>query len=198
MNTYLSELYADPHCEEVSNALFLRKTDPRSAHDIFEEFAEKGSAISLCALGDIYAYGRYDVESDHEKAEQYLQKAKENGSIEGAYRLARFFEHRGNSDKAIEGLIALSEKGFSPAAFLLGNKYRKGDIVEADLEKAYSYFEKSAEQGHLIARQWVGHLLRQRKGLLNRIRGTMIIAFTTLPILRASKVDSQSDCLRTW
>tara|TARA_R110002124_G_scaffold237361_1_gene402642 strand:- start:465 stop:1061 length:597 start_codon:yes stop_codon:yes gene_type:complete len=196
LNTYLTELYADPHCEEVSEALFLRKTNIQSALDTFKEFAKKGSAISLCALGDIYAYGRFGIEADHEKAEQYLQKAKDIGSIEGAYRLARFYEYRGNSNKAIEGLIALSEKGFSPATFLLGCKYRKGDIVDEDLEQAFFYFKKAGEQGHLIARQWVGYLLRKRKGLLNKIRGTMIIGSTILPIRRAHKVDSLSDCIR--
>lgn len=196
MNTYLSELYADPHCDEVSEALFLRKTDPRSAVAIFEKFAERGSAISLCALGDIYAYGRYGIEADHAKAEQYLQKAKDTGSIEGAFRLAKFYEYRGNSDKAIEGLIALSEKGFSPAAYSLGCKYVKGDIVDEDLEQAFFYFKKAEEQGHLISRQWVGYLFRKRKGLLNKIRGTMIIGSTILQIRRAHKVDSLSDCLR--
>lgn len=197
MNTYLSELYADSHCDQVSEALFLRKTDILAAVDSFEEFATKGSAISLCALGDIYAYGRFGIEADHEKAEQYLQKAKDAGSIEGAFRLARFHEYRGNSEKAIEGLIALSEKGFSPATYSLGCKYVKGEIVDENLEQAFFYFKKAEEQGHLISRQWVGYLLRKRKGLLNKIGGTIVIASTILPIRRAHKVDSLSDCLRT-
>lgn len=52
------------------------------------------------------------------------------------------------TDWVIEELIELAEQGDSDAQYQLGSYYLYGERVEEDLEKALSYWERSAKQGN--------------------------------------------------
>lgn len=196
MNTYQFELESEPDSRAVRDALLLRSTDIRAALTLLQSLSAKGSAISSVALGDIFAYGRYGISRDRKKGRDYFIKAKSLGSTEGAFRLARYYIHIGDAERSIFELNCLSDAGFSPASFILGDIYHEGKLLSRDVDEALRFYKIAESQGHLVAKQWVGHLIRKRGGIKNSVRGTLKIASTLVPMLRENKIDPQSDRLR--
>jgi TPR repeat protein len=198
MNSFEKELDADPFSAQVGEALLMRSSEPEEAIAALEHLAREGSPVAAHALADIFGFGHFGVEADRDRAIAYFEMAKSMGSVEAAYRLGRFFQHIGEYEKALFELDLLSERGLSQASFLLGDLHHKGEISPKDEEKALFYFARADEQGHLLGRQWVGHLMRKKGGIKNWLRGQCIIFSTILPIMRIAKRGPESDALRTW
>jgi len=198
MNSFEKELDADPFFAEVGEALLMRSSEPEKAIAAFEHLVGEGSPVAAHALADIFGFGHFGVEADRDKAIAYFEMAKKMGSVEAAYRLSRFYQHLGEHEKALAELDFLSELGLAQASFLLGDLHQKGEMTPKDEEKSLFYFARADEQGHLLGRQWVGHLIRKKGGIQNWLRGQCIIFSTILPIMRIAKREPESDALRTW
>ena len=195
MNSFQTEIDTDPFSAEVSNALLLRETDPAEAIKLLEALSKEGSPVAAHSLADIYAFGRYGAAADKEKAIQFFNQAIDSGSLEASYRLARYYESINEIPKAVALLEELSQRGFVQADFLLGTYYYDGKLLQKNYVKSLLFFERAADGGHLYGRQWVGHLLLKKGGVVNWIKGTAIIASTAVSLLRA---DENDDRLRQW
>ncbi|MDP2129911.1 MAG: tetratricopeptide repeat protein [Erythrobacter sp.] len=198
VDTFNVELGLDPLRNEVEVALEMREINIDKAIEQLKILSDKGSAVSAHALADIFAFGHYQVDKDHAKAMQYFSRAKGLGSIEARYRLGRYHEFRGECNEALIELTSLAESGFAPASFLLGDLFQKGRPFGLDVERAMYFFDLAASQGHLLGRQWVGHLTRKRGGITNFIKGTVIILKTIRPIIKISKINPNDNSIRTW
>ena len=99
------------------------------------------------SIGDLYYYGRLDLEPDYAKALEYYQKAIDDGFAEGLVSLAFAYEE-GNG--VVQDMAAAKEY-FEKAAALgepaamseLGNLYYTGNAGEKDFASALSWYEKA-------------------------------------------------------
>ena len=64
----------------------------------------------------------------------------------------------------LEKLIAEAEAGSTEAMVKLGDMYRDGDGVEADMETAGSWYEKAGDAGDGNAYQWLGNMYYNASG----------------------------------
>jgi TPR repeat protein len=121
---------------------------------------EQGNADAMWLLGYWYEMGEI-VEQDYEKTLYWYRKSVEHGCVEGLYNLGCLYEGKAYIEgeqikpdykKAAECYIRMFEQEnalesgvIGPASYNLGMLYVKGRGVEADGNKAFYYFQKSAE-----------------------------------------------------
>ncbi len=119
------------------------------AVDSFEKAVALGSVDAINYLGICYRDG-LGVNQDEEKAVQLFKEGYEKGDgVYSAYNLAGCYD-KGigtycDPQKAIELLVIATENGNIDASNDLGVKYKDGDGVEVDYDKAFAYFSKAAE-----------------------------------------------------
>jgi TPR repeat protein len=87
----------EPHAAEVRAAGQLLNSDPNTALIKLEALAKKGSALSMLYLSDSYMNGLF-VPVDMMRAEEWLNRASEAGSIEAIFRLASIHKDQGHFD----------------------------------------------------------------------------------------------------
>src|SRR5690606_16984746 len=92
---YLREWMKDPLAPQIKEAILQAEQGKQEGISVVERFAKNGSALTSFLLGDIYLYGRYGATVDESVAEHWLKRSAENGSLEGRYRLAKFYERKG-------------------------------------------------------------------------------------------------------
>ena len=121
-----------------------------------------GNAEAQFELADLYMHSEH--EDDILLAEEWALKAAENGLVEAMYWLGEGYtvyakdlaeEDPEESKKHFElGYYWLSKANIQkhPAATLeLANYYRRGDVIEKDVEKSVKLVEQAAELGELQA-----------------------------------------------
>lgn len=83
--------------------------------------------------------------------------AGNNGDLQARYRLSRLLSDTAKTDadreNALTVLRSAAELGHAHAQFDLGRHYEKGKGVEANLEEAMRWYEKSAAQSDPLAMQ---------------------------------------------
>ena len=134
--------------------------------------AEKGSAVWQFELGLLYLSGENGADQDYGKAREWLTKSAQQDYSKAQLLLVAIF-HDGlgtnkNSSEAIRWLMKAVEKKtagkdynlesntLAMAYFNLGQSFQFGDGVKSDLDKAFNFFSKAAELGHLKAQVQVG------------------------------------------
>jgi TPR repeat protein len=188
----------EPLPAELENAIDVRRTDPFSAVKQFESLAEKGSSLAMLYIGDTYANGR-GIERNIDLGDQWYQRAAEYGSIEAGHRLAFGYYHQGQYGKAVEELSNLSERGFTPAMYVLGSFYYCGTGVEKDLGKAIKYWKMAESAGHLAAARRISILLRTGEfGLTKKLTGYLKLLRTLYPYVKCIMQHPRSDRIRDW
>ncbi len=117
--------------------------------------ALNGNASSQCEMGDFYSEEGAAHRDCAEAAKWYGMSAK-NGYERAFFELGRLYDQNprdlpGGKEKAFEIYAAMAERGFPTAQFILGMKYRFGDGVDVDMNKAVAWIEKAARQRHIGA-----------------------------------------------
>ena len=75
-----------------------------------------------------------------------------NGAAYDQWVIGSICENNGEEDEAMEWYMKSANQYFSMAEYTLGGIYYEGrNGVEVDMEKAFSWFEKAANQGHIDA-----------------------------------------------
>lgn len=111
---------------------------------------------ALIHLGKLYEEGK-GGEISYKAAKLCYEKASKQDSITGLYNFARMLEHfpsEENGKRAVNIYLQILEKDpfHIGALFLLGYHYQKGYGIEKNLEKAESFYKKSEQNGHLLAK----------------------------------------------
>lgn len=141
------------------------KPDQVLACEWFEKAAAVGNAEAKYVLGLIYFNGD-GVTQDFAKARNYLEQVAEWEYSDGMYSLGLIYSQglAGDVDyiRARECYESAAMQGHGPAQMDLGNIYHAGTGLEqADLGKAYMWFNLAAENDVAGAREKVDVLERE-------------------------------------
>ena len=120
--------------------------DPRKAFQIFEEVANKGSAEGIFNVGQYFLHGDV-VPRDFARAIECFRKAAKQ---ECWYR--------------IESALLLPNIGVRESYLALGNAYRDGSGVDVDLDAAFKWYLKAAQNGVPHAQNNLGVFLWRGMG----------------------------------
>lgn len=108
--------------------------------------AENGHVISTRCMGDVYSKGYYYQSIDTVKAMEWYRKAIEINDTVSFYSAGKIlFSQR--SPEAVEILEQGIQMDNGNCAYLLGDMYSKGIIVEKDCKKAFDLYKQSSELG---------------------------------------------------
>ena len=123
------------------------------AFDYYEAAAKKDNvkAMEMCAAyfdGFHLDKDKPFFEEDYTKAEYWLKKAAEKGSINSSYRLG-FFYSDSDKQKAYECFKVAAVKGNSYAMYYIGKLFESGGSnMEKDLVKAKQWYKKACKAGN--------------------------------------------------
>ena len=123
------------------------RIDFETAIRYLENAAYYGDSKGYYTIGRMYYYGIKDIlEFDGDKAAEYLTKAAEAGSFDAYHVLAGGYK---NSDPArsIEYLEEGASRRNTTCMRRLGDYYKDGIGVEADIDTAVFWYEKAAKAG---------------------------------------------------
>ena len=129
-----------------------RSDDPQA---FLQKCADAGYVPALLDLGlpvakELYAVGKF------EDAVSIFQQLADNGSVEGAYYLARIYDlgQGGLQADAVEAFVyykKAAEEGYVQAQFELAAMYDEGRGTAKDPEQATLWYRQAAEKGHVEA-----------------------------------------------
>lgn len=120
--------------------------------------------VSMQYIWIVEADGRPELD----RAKRTVAQAARKGDIPALYHFSLIVWNTARTDADREQfrvmLRAAAEQGHAHAQFHLGQNYEKGITVEANLDEALRWYEKSAAQGDPLATQRLklGRLLDQR------------------------------------
>lgn len=123
---------------------FVDETD--KSFPIFKALADDGYAKAYGYMGRAYELGE-GTNEDADLMESYYNKAIDNGYVFWALRLANYYYGKGQYTKALEyyDKCGANENGNrSDALYMAGKMYLDGKGVPVNVEKAKTYFRKSA------------------------------------------------------
>ncbi|MGH9988237.1 MAG: tetratricopeptide repeat protein [Nitrososphaeraceae archaeon] len=180
----------------------------RIASDLFQEeryeeaferyrvLAENGSVSSQVLLGWMYHAGK-GVQQSLEEAEKWYRKAAATNSPEGQFYLATVHRTKQNYDEAIEWLGKSASQDYSPAIYLLGKLYYTGEGVIVNRAKAFEYFERAAQKGHLFAQRNIAYdMIKGHRGIFRIALGVLILAQVLWSAVKVGLKDPDSNVVR--
>lgn len=198
-SNYRAEWMSDPLAPEIKEAVLEIESGDSVAVSSLERYARGGSTLACFLLGDIFVHGRYGQVINHGLAVHWLKKSADGGSIEGRYRLAKFYEATDLHDAAIENYTILARKhDYAPAMYILGLKLFRGYGALKDLDKGIGYLSSADRRGHLHARHWLSHiwmqsdqpLTKRLMGLWKRIQMILPFVITTIKHPNSDRIRS--------
>ncbi len=149
----------------VNLVVFLNKTSSKySKTDIkyelyilFISYHLLPSGYATCRIGEIYLYGRKNnkpsainnIRRNYNKALQYLTMASTINYPKANYLLGMLYYDRRNYEDMLHFLELSASMCYPDALFQLGITYFRGTTsIKPNFQKAYKYFEHSAEHGN--------------------------------------------------
>ena len=119
---------------------------------LFKRAVELGDAESMSCLGDHYLDG-YGVKMDKRKAAQLYRMSADRGNATGQMNLAYVHFRAGEHAELFHYAMLAAEQGLTDAEGLVGQAYKDGIGVEADIDEAKRWLAKASAKGHKIAGQ---------------------------------------------
>lgn len=187
---------AEPDLDDFRRALDVARTDQSKALNMFEQLAERGSLQSMIQLG--FVYSRRDKGFwDPGRAEYWLSRARDAGSVYGSYYLGLLYRSEKNYDNAIQEFRRGVEEGFTPAMVRLGDMYLKGDGVEVDIATARDLLDRAATLGHVHGRALLANMMVSGKlGIKSALKGLVAGPSVAVHSLKVALTEPDSDLLR--
>lgn len=191
------EWQGDLFSVEVGNALELMVEDKVGGIETLNQLSEQGSRLAKVYLGSEYIDDDGLGGNYADLGEKLLQEASDMGSIEASFILAWHCMKSNNVARGFDLYERLASVDYSPAQFNLGFEYAVGRRVKKDPQKAIYHFEAAAKNGHLVARQWLCHILMKEKAdVYSFMMGFLMKIFYVVPFVYTRIVFPNSDRLR--
>lgn len=130
---------------------------------LIETAADKGLSQANHALGLYYYKGENGYPQDYYAAFNYLKEASNRYSAKAAYLLAEMYQNELGCEKSIDNCIkehthaALLD--YVPSQKFLGDAFYYGNIVEKNIDRAYSNYLAAANNGDSYAMYSVGYMI---------------------------------------
>ncbi len=187
----------DPFSSELWDAINQSRENWDLGSRELVNLSERGSCLSMVFLGDFLMHGRHGAPKNPAEGEAWLRKSIENGSIEGAYLLARELYNRKDYLNSKNLFIDLDKRNYAPATFRLGLMSYFGAGSPRDCKSALIYFERGSKMGHLHAEHWLAYLLRNEDlGLRSWMRGILMRVRLIYRIFSSNMANPSTDRLR--
>lgn len=140
-------------------------SDAAQARAWFEQAAHGGNVMGMNMLGRCHELGWGGAE-DLLSAAYWYQQAADRGLDWGMYNYANLLSHDdsvlGDRPRALEWYRKAAGMGHAKSINLVGRFYEEGWVVEANLETAFDYYQRSAEAGDFRGQYNYGRLLADR------------------------------------
>jgi TPR repeat protein len=140
------------------------KADYKIMLPILQKVATENNAAALVLLGDLYKTGLAKTRPpDENQAFEYYKKASELGNVYAYLRVANCF-YKGNGvskniDEAFQWYQKSADIGIDDGEYMVGMLSYQGNSSNApDFKRAFEYFSKAAEKGHIMAQIGLGSL----------------------------------------
>jgi len=125
------------------------------------ELYQSGDLEACYAIGCAYSSGSSGGKRSPELAHAFFRQAAEAGHPAAmrsyAYSCRRINDHK-DTTESIEWLIKAAESGDTLAMSSLASRYREGDTLESNYEKAEYWFRKAYDGGNKVAAYYLGKL----------------------------------------
>jgi TPR repeat protein len=142
------------------------KMDQSLAFEYFTKAAAYGDTNAMIRVGLYLEEGKW-THKDRKTAYDWFCKAARLGNNQGKLIVAkRLLAEMKPQAKLKEALSLLIDAGRTEpeAIYVLGVLYHRGELVEADLEKAVSCYRNAAERGFAVAQFWLARMLEDGNG----------------------------------
>jgi len=140
----------------------------------YQALADQGYVECQVFLGWLYQQG-LGTTQDYKYALEYYSKAAQQGANEGQFRLAKIYAKNKDYKKAYEWYKKSADGSYSPALFRLGWIYNIGRGTSVNKDKAYNYFERASNLGHVFAQKEMALLLiNGYRGKIYRLIGVYL------------------------
>eukprot|EP01124_Arcella_intermedia_P032822 TRINITY_DN772_c0_g1_i4.p1 TRINITY_DN772_c0_g1~~TRINITY_DN772_c0_g1_i4.p1 ORF type:complete len:567 (+),score=99.25 TRINITY_DN772_c0_g1_i4:35-1735(+) len=147
---------------------FYFKKDFTTSFDFFKRAADKNSAPSQSAVGQMYLNGIGTAKNDKE-ALRYTQLSADQGYAGGQFNLGyMYFQGEAvpkNYEKAFYLYVLSANQGNAQAQNNVGKCYKSAKGVGKDQNQAFKYYMESANQGYSKAQINVGDCYRNGIGV---------------------------------
>ncbi len=146
---------------------FLCKDELKKLKELLA--AEKNETFSVCfipenanLLGIAYELG-ISVEADLKKAALYYKVSKYGGNRDGAYLYASLmFQNEPENEVYLSDMIEAAESGSALALTHVGDFHYEGrNGLPVNKEKAYTYYERAAKAGDIMAMYYTAYGYRK-------------------------------------
>ncbi len=137
----------------------------KEALEWYQKGAELGDDGAMCELGDCYLMGM-GVEKDHIKAwEWYLEAHKKRGPAAERASKAMWLIYKvgGLQQKEMEQFLHVADLDNEWAMLILGNMYKRGEVVEQNLDEARECYRKVYEK-HGFAAEEAAAAIKELEG----------------------------------
>lgn len=143
--------------------------DYKFAQKWYIRAAKQGNADAQYYAGYGYKYGK-GVRQDNFKAVKWFKLSAQQGHDKAQYHLAYAYEKmlgcEWNEQKALDLYLASASQGNVNAMFKMGKIYDEAQLGQAeDVQKAFAWFKKASEKGHLEATNNVGDCYETGRGV---------------------------------
>jgi hypothetical protein len=166
-----SDLQNDPDLKNVNEAYRLRTTDRIKSFLSLEEFAEKGSKVSLLYISDMFMRG-VNLNDITVRSKHWNELAKKLHLDAASYRFGSGFYRDGDFPSAFDAFSWGASDGYAPSIYRLASMYLHGKFVEKDFKKARELLELAAQKGNVFAKKDLAHILLMKNfGISGKIKG---------------------------
>ena len=170
------DTYSMEQLAKIYSAGQLGSPDMGKAIEWYEKAAAADSAYAAETLAQLYRTGKMEnngqalVETDDEKALEYLEKAYQLNPGSRFAQVWLGWYYAGNSDvlaaddaKALMFFQMAAEQGEHFAMYQLGEMYEGGRAVKQDMQQALAWYEKAAQSGQINASEKLAELYHKGK-----------------------------------
>ncbi len=174
---------------------FLKAEDYKSAFEVYKTLSDQGWNECDTILGWMYGFGK-GTEVDFEAAEKYLSRPAQAGNEESQFYLGKLHIIKGDYRSATLWLEMAAASRYAPAWHNLGCLYNNKRLEIRNEERAFNYFERASQLGHISGQIRLAYKLIQGfRGWVRIPKGFYLLIKSIISALTISRQNIHDDRL---